>query len=283
MASYELAQGQNLTAVQIARFAPKIGYPILLGSDLRPVPLLGDYLQHISGALEKLTVWQYAYDIRLFGEFLETIGLTADSVTHQDIAAFRRERTETAEHPISSAAWNRTASVLRGLFEWMQWAGHTIGKPWIENLRKNSLSSRPTPAMNIRHLSLDQYRVFINQGVRGLLPGGTADPSLKVQNTARLYAGSDIARGTGMRRQEFSSLLLTEVVDPATAKRRSSLEIHATAKNKVARTVFITETMAERIRVYCKGERALHIASNHQPLAKRHRNLLVIGDCPDFC
>ena len=276
LASYDLSEGRHLARVQIDRFSPRSGYPILLGNDLRPVPLLSDYLQHISGALEKLTVWQYAYDLRLFGEFLETVGLTADSVTHRDIAAFRRIRTETAEHPISSAAWNRTASVLRGLFEWMQWAGHTVQKPWIENQRKNSLSSRPTRAMDIRHLTLDQYRVFINQGVRGLLPGGTADLSLKVQNTARLYAGADIARGTGMRRQEFSSLLLAEVLDPVIAKRRSSLELHATAKNKFARTVFITETMAERIRVYCKGERALHVASNHQSLAKRHRNLLVI-------
>lgn len=276
LTSYVLPDGQKLEKHQITRFAPQNGYPILLSDDLQPVRLLTDYLQYLSGVLEKLTVWQYAYDLRLFGEFLETIGISVDSVTHHDVAAFRRERTESGERPLSNSAWNRTASVLRGLYEWMRWVGYVVEKPWIENLRKNSLSSRQTVSMDVRHLTLDQYRLFINLGVRGIHPSGMADETLKIQNTARLHAGADIARGTGMRRQEFSSLLLNEVIDPVTGKRRDSIELHAVAKNQVRRSLFITPTMADRIRIYQKGERALHVANTHQSLSERHSELIII-------
>ena len=68
----------------------------------------------------------------------------------------------------------------------------------------------PKPHVTVRYLEPDFTRLFLD-GLRGLGPGGGPDLCYRGRELARNAAVGELALATGMRLQEFSSLLAWEI------------------------------------------------------------------------
>jgi integrase len=68
----------------------------------------------------------------------------------------------------------------------------------------------PKPHVTIKYLEPDFARLFLD-GLRGLAPGGEPDPYYRGRELARNAATGELALATGLRLQEFSSLLVWEI------------------------------------------------------------------------
>jgi hypothetical protein len=66
----------------------------------------------------------------------------------------------------------------------------------------------PKPHVTIKYLEPDFTRLFLD-GLRGLASDGSSDPYYRGRELARNAAVGELALATGLRLQEFSSLLIS--------------------------------------------------------------------------
>ena len=114
-------------------------------------------------------------------------------------------------------------SVLSLFYRWAIDEGHAQAEPFTyrmasalfagtgREVRVNLAVRRtPKPHVTIKYLKPDFTRLFLD-GLRGLAPDGGPDPCYRGRELARNAAVGELALATGMRLQEFSSLLAWEV------------------------------------------------------------------------
>ena len=114
-------------------------------------------------------------------------------------------------------------SVLSLFYRWAMDEGHAPAEPFTyrtaralfagtgREVRVNLAVRRtPKPHVTIRYLEPEFTRLFLD-GLRGLGPGGGPDPCYRGRELARNAAIGELALATGMRLQEFSSLLAWEI------------------------------------------------------------------------
>ncbi|MGY3567721.1 integrase [Sinomonas sp. RB5] len=131
-------------------------------------------------------------------------------------------------------------------------AGQTVEK----NQARSKTGSR---AASIRSLSPDFADLFIEVGLGGKLPDGTPDPAFGGRTAARNRAVAALVRSSGLRRQEFSNLLLWEVPQSAPlfgdfVALRVSPQI---AKGARERTTWASSGALDAVHDYAALERSL--------------------------
>jgi len=107
---------------------------------------------------------------------------------------------------------------------------------------RSPLAPRVRRGLDIRHLTLDQYRCFRDVGLGGQRPDSRVAPAFRGWAPHRNRAGSDLALGSGARRQEWATVLLPELgigVNPL--GRAAEFTVQACAKYGKARTVYVPE------------------------------------------
>ena len=114
-------------------------------------------------------------------------------------------------------------SVLSLFYRWAMDEGHAQAEPFTyrtaralfagtgREVRVNLAVRRtPKPHVTVKYLEPDFTRLFLD-GLRGLGPGGAPDPCYRGRELARNAAVGEPPLATGMRLQEFSSLLTWEI------------------------------------------------------------------------
>ncbi|MFC8803935.1 site-specific integrase [Streptomyces anthocyanicus] len=268
------------------------GLPMILDTGLRPVEPACMWFRHLAymGRDPEGTLRPYAYIVLRLMEFLAERGRELSTATESDLVAYRRSRVELQDQPVGGAAWDREASVINSLFGWLVEQGfRQVGPLRMGNRNgsssgsrlprenRNPLSSGMSRDMDIRHLSLDQYRFFRDVGLGGQRLDGSVDRGFRGWAPHRNRAAADLALTSGMRLQEWSTVLLPEL---AVGMRRAGEPIEfvlqACAKYKKRRTAYVPPDALGSIDTFVLLERPEIVAPMARALERRHRELLVV-------
>ncbi|MEU1447151.1 site-specific integrase [Streptomyces mirabilis] len=249
------------------------GMPVVLGPDMRPVEPLSSWFRYLAYlGRDPETMRSYAYVVLRLAEFLAWRGRDVLTATESDLLAYRRQRLEVQSVPIDPVTtWDREASTVNGLFGWLAEAGHVRHRP----LRMpKAYGSGLTQAMQVRHLVLEQYLFFRDVGMGGQRPDGEIDTAFRGGFPHRNRAAVELALMTGMRKREWSSVLLPEL------SRRpggpAGFVLQACAKYGRRRDVYVPAGPLDLVETYALLERAEIVERSARRLARRHRELFVV-------
>ncbi|WP_119730098.1 hypothetical protein [Thermomonospora amylolytica] len=166
--------------------------------------------------------------------------------------------------------------MINGLFEWLVERGDRRRRPLRLPRRYGSGLSRQ---MQVRHLTLEQYLFFRDVGLGGQRPDGEVDLAFRGWCPHRNRAAVELALMTGMRKREWSSVLLPEL---ATGDRRPGdpvrFWLQACAKYGRQREVYVPVAALDLIGTYVLLERRELAARSAGRLARRRRELFVVDD-----
>jgi site-specific recombinase XerD len=234
----------------------------------------------LSGVRSPHSLRAYGYDIAVWVRFLETAcGKTVWTATHADVGAFHRaRRRDDVDSRISAASWNRSIAVLDKLYSWAQSEGLVATSPfrhrhvWRQGhgtarariLARNQSYERAAKRSDVRFISLEDYCVFRDVGLRGLMADGAERPGGKDRNGTRNALFAELLVTTGLRLSEASFLLAVEIADlarQAARGRQSRFELPcALTKGERGRSVFLPQRLLQQIASYIAAERALAVA-----------------------
>ena len=197
---------------------------------------------------------------------------------NRDLQAYRSLRTQTQDKPVSDVTWAKEAGLLNQLYRWLVEQGHLRRRPLRMTRRgRNSLTPRLRPGMDIRHMTLAQYRYFRDVGLGGQLPDSQANNAFRGQAPLRNRAAADLALSTGMRPEEWSTVLLPEL---GVGRRRpgESVEfaVQACAKYGKYREIYVPPGAIDALENFLLIERPEIVAASAKSLARRRRELLVV-------
>jgi hypothetical protein len=142
---------------------------------------------------------------------------------------------------------------------------------------RNPLMPRLRRGMDIRHMTLAQYRYFRDVGLGGQLPNSQASARFRGRAPIRNRAAADLALCTGMRPEEWSTVLLPEL---RVGRRRpgESVEfaVQACAKYGKYREIYVPSGAVDALENFLLIERPELVAASANSLARRRRELFVV-------
>ena len=191
------------------------GTPVFLDEHtMRPIePLCSWFRQLAYEDKDAKTLREYAYIARRFVHFLQSRDrdlLDCDRVGFLGVS--RVMRTQLQDRPVGDATWAKEAQLLNQLYRWLVEHGHLRHRP-LRMTRKgrNPLTPRLRRGMDIRHMTLAQYRYFRDVGLGDScrIPRPTTGSGVERRSAA---GPRPIWRcRTGMRPEEWSTVLLPEL------------------------------------------------------------------------
>ena len=123
----------------------------------------------------------------------------------------------------AASTWNQHISVLSSFYQWAVAEGHAGAVPFtyaqalsrygdqVRQVRANLARRRaPKPHVTIKYLEADFAAMFL-RALAGLAPDGTEDAGYRGRELARNTVIAGLALATGLRRREFTFLLVFEV------------------------------------------------------------------------
>jgi site-specific recombinase XerD len=275
-ATYELSSDEIAAAGNIGLIE---GMPFILGSD-------GAYDHHLNrflrscptiGVRSMNSLRAYARDILVWMRFLEERRNDKSlwSADRDDIAAFHEAR-RMSEPPfrISASSWNRMIAALDKLYRWavdekiIAAAPFTYRQLWSRASASGAViamavnCAKESGARNgdMRFLDMPRYLAFREVGLRGRLPDGREDPTWRGRNGERNALFAELLITTGLRLQEASSLLLSELPEldthpDSTARSLAFRLAAATAKGSRGRDIRMPIRLIGRLQDYARIER----------------------------
>jgi site-specific recombinase XerD len=244
-----------------------------------PIEPLCSWFRHLAyDDRDAKTLREYAYIVRRFAHFLQSRGRDPLDATESDLQAYRVLRTQTQDKPVGDAMWAKEAQLLNQLYRWLVDHGHLRHRP-LRMTRKgnNPLTPRLQRGMDIRHMTLAQYRYFRDIGLGGQLPNSQASTMFRGRAPIRNRAAADLALSTGMRPEEWSTVLLREL---RVGRRRpgESVEfvVQACAKYGKYREIYVPAGAVDALDNFLLIERPDLVAASAKSLARRRRELFVV-------
>jgi site-specific recombinase XerD len=256
------------------------GMPFILGRD-------GSYDHQLNrffrvcptmGVRSQNSLRAYALDILVWLRFLteRREGKSLWLADRDDIAAFHAaRRLSKPPHCVSAASWNRAVAALDKLYRWavdeklIATAPFTYRQFWSRSrnsgatLTVSANCAKESGARNgdMRFLDLARYLQFRDIGLRGRLPDGHEDPTWCGRNGERNALFAELLITTGLRLQEGSSLLTSELPtsgapDDPTLRSCSFRLAAATAKGGKGRNIRLPLRLVKRLHGYIDLERA---------------------------
>ncbi|MFI5895670.1 tyrosine-type recombinase/integrase [Actinoplanes sp. NPDC051513] len=261
------------------RFAPALGTPVLLSDSMWPVePLCGWFRELSLNRRSAKTMHAYAYTTLMLLRFLNARGLDLVSATELDVLEFRRWRLDDGDEIVGEAAWDRDAAAIGCLYDFLVRQGVVERRPWRSTTRQpRSLSSGTRRDLRVRHMELEQYLYFRDVGFGGLASDGDLDDRFRGWRPHRNRAACELALLTGMRVQEWSTLLLPELglLDGRRAG-TADVELGACAKFGHHRSVYVPADAIDLLDPYLLLERPEIVEKAQSALRRAHRDLFVV-------
>ncbi|MEL0253762.1 MAG: site-specific integrase, partial [Novosphingobium sp.] len=139
----------------------------------------------LSGVRSRHSLRAYAYDVVVWLRFLDACGKTVWAATRDDVDAYHRERRrDDADHRITAASWNRAVASLDRLYRWGEQQGLIADAPFSRRAvwrpaqggrrgmiaARNDAYERVARRSDVRFVTMDDYRIFREVGLRGLTP-----------------------------------------------------------------------------------------------------------------
>jgi site-specific recombinase XerD len=257
------------------------GTPVFLDDEtMLPVEPMCSWARSLSNAeLARVTMKDYGRIIARFADYQFRRGRDLVSATESDLQAYKKVRTRLQERPVGGAAWKKEAQLLDQFYEYLVTVGIRSQRPVRALARgRSALAPAIKQRMDIRHLTLAQYRYFRDVGLGGQCPDSTVDRSFRGWSPHRNRAAADLALGTGMRWQEWATVLLPELgVGVGHSVTQVEFTVQACAKYGKARNIYVPEESMRAIELYLLLERPEQAARSAARLERRHRDLFVVS------
>ena len=233
----------------------------------------------LNGVRSPHSLRAYGYDIAVWVRFLDAAcGKTVWAATRSDVDAFHRARRREAGSRISAASWNRSIAALEKLYRWAELEGLVASNPFTHRdvwrrgygsrgarvAARNDSYERAAKRSDVRFVSLEDYRVFRDVGLRGLTVDGAERPSARGRNGTRNALFAELLVTTGLRLSEASFLLALDVADlaqRAARGRQTRFELPcALTKGERGRSILLPRRLLQQIAAYITAERAHAVA-----------------------
>ena len=234
----------------------------------------------LNGVRSRHSLRAYAYDIVVWLRFLDAAyNKTVWAATRSDVDAFHRvRRRKDAGARISAASWNRSIAALEKLYQWAVLEGIVASSPFTHRdvwrrasvggrgriAARNDAFERCAKRSDVRFVSLEDYRRFRDIGLRGLAPDGVERRGTRDRNGLRNALFAELLVTTGLRLEEASSLLASEVdalQQTAPSNHQIWFELPAgLTKGNRGRAILMPTDLLSRLRMYMAVERAHAVA-----------------------
>lgn len=256
------------------------GMPVFLdGRTMRPVEPLCSWFRHLAyDDKDAKTLREYAYIVRRFVGFLVARDRGLLEATESDFVAYRNWRTQLQERPVGLAMWAKEAQLLNQLYRWLVEQGYLSHRPLrITNRGRNPLGPRLQQGMDIRHMTLAQYRYFRDVGLSGQLPGSQASTVFRGRAPLRNRAAADLALSTGMRPEEWSTVLLPELgLERRRPGESTVFVVQSCAKYGKRREIYVPAGALDAVETFVLLERPQIVEASVKTLASKRRDLFVV-------
>lgn len=251
-------------------------YDLRLNQFLRELPTMG---------VRAEKSWlAYARDLVTWARFLaEQRDRTVWEAEQADVAAYHRaRRLGPPETAISSSTWDRGIATLDKFYRWATANGHVSRPPFSYraprssaflpgrrhpepvNLAKERRGRRRPPGF----LSVENYLLFRDVGLRGRLPEGGPDPTFRGRHGHRNALFAEVLVTTGMRLGEAATLLVGELpTAPPTAKSAAFALAPVVCKGGRGRNVRVPTRVLRAIGGYADLERENALEGRHPETA----------------
>ena len=234
----------------------------------------------LNGVRSPHSLRAYGYDVTVWVRFLDAArGKTVWAATRSDVDAFHRaRRREDAGARISAASWNRSIAALEKLYSWAQSEDLVASSPFthrdvwrrghgtrrLREIARNNSYERAARRSDVRFISLEDYRVFRDVGLRALTVDGIERPGARDRNGARNALFAELLVTTGLRLSEASFLLALELADlaqRAARGRQARFELPcALTKGDRGRSIIVPSRLLQHVAAYITVERAHAVA-----------------------
>jgi site-specific recombinase XerD len=234
----------------------------------------------LNGVRSRHSLRAYGYDVMVWVRFLEqACDKGVWEAERGDVTAFHRaRRREEVGARISAASWNRSVAALEKLYRWAEVEGVVVASPFVHRhvwrrghasqriqvVARNESYERAAKRSDVRFVSLDDYRVFRDVGIRSLAPSGGARAEARDRNGARNALFADLLVTTGLRLEEASFLLAFELdglAKTASCGRQTWFKLpSALTKADRGRSVLMPRRLIQQIAAYVTVERTLAVA-----------------------
>jgi len=292
-----------------ARPAIPEGMPVLVDDDLRfdgeggprPSVAVNRWLRELpaSGAPSPGTWAVYARVLRDWMVFCAGHG-TDVFAGREDLkavlSAYAVHRADGPEQArFAATTWNRHVSVLSCFYQWAVAEGHASAVPFsyaqaqvrygdVTRDAQVNLARRRVPKrhVTIRYLEADFASLFI-AALGGLGPDGMPDSGYRGRELARNSAVGKLALASGLRRQEFSYLLVYEVPSLPSSPGRLPVPFPVPAgvtKGRQYRTTWIDCASLEAVRQYAGLDRAAAVDGSSWRSPREWGEPLIVSE-PD--
>jgi integrase len=221
-----------------------------------------DYCIHLNETLQRSTVRQYLYEIKILLDFLVAHGISWDGLTERVLREYREYRTNPAsDSAVGLRSWRRSGAAIKGFLEFMQIRGRITTNPAPRINGQSVLAPRarryPT---DIRSVSLEKLQRFMQEGL-------AAAPSHGLSTRLRNRALVELMLKTGMRVNEASNLTLPELNIARSSN--GVIELEAVAKNHTLRRITIPTGAISMLRTYVMTERVAVVDRCQERLQQR--------------
>jgi integrase len=256
------------------------GMPVYLDDEtMMPVEPLCSWGRSLSNAeLSEGTMKDYGRIIARVADFQAARGRDLVTATESDVLSYRKYRTVLQKRPVGGSAWGKERQLLNGFYDYLVDAGVRSRRPVrLAAGGRDPMAPRLKQKMDIRHLTLAQYRYFRDVGLGGQRPDSTVDPSFRGWSPHRNRAAADLALGTGMRWAEWATVLLPELgIGVGHPVDEVDFTVQACAKYGKARGIYVPRDSINALKPYLLLERPEQAATSAKRLERRHRDLFVV-------
>ncbi|MDP9985903.1 site-specific integrase [Citricoccus sp. NPDC079358] len=219
---------------------------------------------------------RYAYSLSVWVNFLAARGKDWDSAVEDDVVDFKFWRRSDPRNPrrVSGSAW---ASDLAGLAMFYDWAGRVVGGPPLfaaaeangfrmghagGGARRTDLRPSTVRGADVKWLSPRAYRRWRDVGIHGLTPLGSERVRWRPRSQSRDAAFADGLYGSGLRLQEWSSVLMLELDREVSDSQYASFRLaDACAKGLHGHPYWLRGDVLEQVATYRETERAAAVRS----------------------
>ncbi len=260
--------------------------PVLVDDDLRltdgaaprPAAVANRWLRELpaSGAPAASTWEAYARALKAWMEFVAERGVAVFDDRERlraVLSAYAQYRfAGPLEARFAPATWNLHIGVVAAFYRWAAAEGHAAAEPFsyatarrivqdmLRGTARNLAKVRaPKRHVTIKHLEPDFARLFV-RALEGLDPDGCPDPTFRGRDPGRNTAMARLVLASGLRRREFTHLLVHEVPPLPAAPTVVPVPLPvaaAIAKGRKQRSTWISYDALAAVHRYIGLERAL--------------------------